>query len=407
LNFPFFIARRYLVSKKKQNIINIISGVAVSGVAIGTIALVVVLSVFNGIDSLVKSLFSSFDPDMKITPIEGKTFDPKSFNFEGLKKLEGVAFWAEILEKNVMLKYANRQGIATIKGVSGNYRYVTGLDSLMVNGNFTFENDGFNYAIVGLGVANSLGISLSFAEPIHVYSVKKGKQISLNITKAFNRKNIFPSGIFSVQEQIDSKYVLTPLGFARQLFDEPVNISSIEIKLKPDANVDDIQQQIQRIAGEKFHVKNKYQQHELIYRIMNSEKWAIFLILSFILVIASFNILGSLSMLIIDKKNDIAILKSMGASHNTIKRIFLFEGWLISLFGAVLGVILGVLTCWAQIQFGVIKFPGNGSFAVSAYPVEIHYSNLILIFITVLLIGFLAAWYPVRYISGKYITIQE
>ena len=407
MNFPFYIAKRYLVSKKKQNIINIISGVAVTGVALGTIALVVVLSVFNGIDSLVKSLFSSFDPDLKITVTEGKTFDPNVLDMDAIKKIEDVALWATVLEENAMLKYTNRQGIATVKGVSDNYPYVTGLDSLIINGNMTLKNDGFNYAIVGLGVASDLGIGLTFTDPIQIFSAKKGSQVSMNINNAFNRSYIYPSGIFSVQEQIDVKYILTPLDFARKLFDEPVNVSAIEIKLKSNADVNEIQRNIQDIVGEKFHVKNKYQQHELIYRVMNSEKWAIFLILTFILIIASFNILGSLSMLIIDKKDDIDILKSMGASYEIIKRIFLFEGWLISFLGAVSGIIFGVIICFVQIQFAIIKFPGNGSFAVPAYPVEIHPSNIILIFITVLFIGFLAAWYPVRFISGKYIRIKE
>ncbi len=403
MNFPFLIAKRYLVSKKKQNIINIISRVAISGVAVGTMALVIVLSVFNGFDSLVKSMFSSFDPSIKITPAAGKIFNPKTIDIESIAKIEGVACWAETLEENVILKYANKQDIATIKGVSDDYRKVTELDSLIIHGELFFKENGINYACVGVGVSLRLGVGLTFVDPIKIYAAKKGERVAVNIANALNVKYIYPSSIFSVQEGIDSKYILVPIEFARELLGADENVSAIEIKLDRSADVHKIQSSIQEIAGSLFHVKNKYQQHETINKVMNSEKWVIFLILAFILLIASFNILGSLTMLIIDKKDDISILKSMGASQALIKQIFLFEGWLISLSGAFIGLILAILVCWAQNSLEIIEFPGNGSFAVSAYPVEVHLFDIILVFITIIFIGFLVSWYPVRYISGKYI----
>ena len=401
MNFPFLIAKRYFISKKKQNIINIISGVAVAGVAITTMALIIVLSVFNGLDSLVKSMFSSFDPSIKITAVEGKTFDPLSIDKESIININGVEYWAETLEENTILLYNNKQDIAIVKGVSDDYVHITDLDEHLIHGEIFFKNNGLNYAVFGAGVAMRLGVGLTFVEPIDIYAAKKGERMSNNLSRALSHKYVYPAATFSIQESIDSKYVLVPLDFARELFDTPQNVSAIEIKLSSEADVNFIRDEIQNIIGNAFHVKNRYQQHETIYRIMNSEKWAIFLILSFILLIASFNILGSLSMLIIDKKDDILILKSMGAEQRLIRQIFLFEGWLISLAGAVLGLVLGIFTCWAQQSFGLVKLAGGGSFAVSAYPVEIHALDVVLSFLVVIFIGFLISWYPVRYISGK------
>ena len=402
MNFPFLIAKRYFISKKKQNIINIISGVAVTGVAITTMALITILSVFNGLDSLVKSMFSSFDPSIKITAVEGKTFDPLLIDKESVTTLKGVASWAETLEENAILLYNNKQDIAIVKGVSDDYIHVTDLDKHLIHGELFFKNNGLNYAVFGAGVAMRLGVGLSFVQPIDIYAAKKGERMSANISRALNHKYVYPAATFSIQESIDSKYVLVPLDFARELFDTPNNVSAIEIKLENGVDINATRNAIQNIIGSAFHVKNQYEQHETIYRVMNSEKWAIFLILSFILLIASFNILGSLSMLIIDKKEDIMILKSMGAEQSSVKQIFLIEGWLISLTGAVLGLVLGILVCWVQQSFGLVKLAGGGSFAVSAYPVEIHFFDVILSFVVVLLIGFLISWYPIRYISGKY-----
>ncbi len=403
MNFPFFIAKRYLVSKKKRNIINIISGVAITGVAIGTIALVVVLSVYNGFNTLIHSMFSSFDPDLKITAVEGKSFYDSDLAPGEIENTEGVAYVAKVIQESAILEYGSSRGVVTIKGVSDNYKHVTGLDSLIYDGRLLFEENGTPYAVVGLGVAINLGIRLNLIDPMHIYAARKGEQISVNLARSLNHEYIYPSAIFSVQESYDSEYVFVPLPFARKLFDIPEKISALEIKLTPESNLREVQKQIQDKVGPMFHVKNKYQQQELIYKVMNSEKWAIYFILVFILAIASFNIIGSLSMLIIDKKDDIAIMRSMGADSPDIRMAFLYEGWLITLTGAVTGLITGILICLAQIHFALLKLPGNGSFAVSAYPVELNIPHLFLTLITVLAIGFFTSWIPVRFFSRKYI----
>jgi len=407
LNLSLFIAKRYLISKKKQNIINIISAISITGIIIGTLALVIILSVFNGFNGLITQFFSDFDPDLKITSVEGKMFDSDHPNFNSLKNYPGVIHYSEVIEEVALLKYGNQIYPATVKGVPNNYVQYTNIDSLIVDGSFTLKRDGIDYAVVGQGVAYNLGVGLTLADHIMIYVPKKGKQVSINPSRAINYNYIFPAGVFSVLEEIDSKYILVSYEYAAELFESKGEISSVEIGLSPSANTKKIQKEIQQILGEDFHVKNKYQQHDLIYKTMQSEKWAAYLILIFILIIASFNILGSLSMLIIDKKDDILILRSMGANSKTIRRIFLFEGWLISFLGAGIGTLLGVLICWIQIKFEIISLPGNGSFIISAYPVEIIFTDIILILTVVLLIGFFASWYPVKFISQKHLLSQN
>ncbi len=403
MNLPLFIAKRYLISKKKQNIINIISAISVAGIIVGTIALIIVLSVFNGFNGLISTFFSNFDPDLKITPVEGKMFDPSEFSFDEVKNQPEIFHYSEIIEEVALLKYGNQIYPATVKGVPENYTDYTNIDTLIINGSYTLKRDGINYAVVGQGVAYNLGIRLSLTDHIMIYVPKKGKQVSINPARALNHNYIFPSGIFSLLEEIDSKYILVSFDYAAELFESKNLISSVELGLDPSADVKKVQQKIQNILGNGFVVKTKFQQHDLIYKTMQSEKWAAYLILVFILIIASFNILGSLSMLIIDKKEDILIFRSMGASTKTIRQIFLFEGWLISISGAVIGSLLGVLICWIQIKFGIVTLPGNGSFVISAYPVEIIFTDIVLVFTVVLLIGFIVSWYPVKFISQKYL----
>ncbi len=402
----FYIARRYLISKKSVNVINIISGVSVAGVTVGTFALIVILSVFNGLDTTIKSLFSSFDPDIKISAAKGKSFDLNEGNFEAIKNLTGIASVTPVVEEDALLRYDDRQYFATIKGVPSNYSETSGLDTTCItSGRFMLESGRVPFAVVGQGVAYYLSVGLNFTDPVHIYTLKKGTSGRPSLANAFNHSTIYASGIFQNQQEIDSKYVLVPFGFAQELFQMGNRVSAVEIGLKPNISEDRAKAEIIGLLGEKFVVKTQFEQHELFYKVMRSEKWAIFIILGFVLVIASFNILGSLSMLIIDKKADIAILQSMGANQKLIRTIFLFEGWMISLAGAVFGLILGILICWIQIEFGLLKIPGNeGSFIFSSYPVEIRVTDLLSIFLLVTGIGFLAAWYPIRFISGKYLT---
>jgi lipoprotein-releasing system permease protein len=407
LNLPLYIAKRYLFSKKKQHIINIISAISAIGICIGTFALVVVLSVFNGFDGLIKSYFSLLDPDLKITPKTGKFFNPEYLKDSVLSEIPGVESYALVIEDNALLTYNNRQFIATIKGVQANFSQITGIDTLMVAGKFFLESeDGAFFSVPGQGVASYLGINLNSVEPLHIYAPKKGIKVSLNPTNSLNYNYIYPSGIFSLLEEIDAHMVFVPITFAAELFESGKNISAIEIKTTKGIRENKIRKSIERIIGSSFEIKNKYQQHDSLYKTMKSEKWVTYLVLSFILVIACFNILGSLSMLIIDKREDIAILQSMGASNQLIRRIFLFEGWMISILGTISGLILGIVVCWIQIHFELIMLPGEGSFVISAYPVDIHLLDLILITTVVMMIGFLSAWYPLYHISDRHLNMN-
>ncbi len=390
------------MAKKSQNAINIISGISVAGVAVGTMALIAVLSVFNGFDSIIKSLYNSFDPEIKITIAEGKTFDPGEYPFERIRNLPSVEYYSEVLEENALLRYGDRQHIATVKGVDEAFQQVTGIDSMIVDGEYALWEGNRPRAVVGLGVAYSLAIGLNFLNPINIYIIRRQGNISMNPERAINRRFIFPSGMFSIEQEINSRYLLVPLSFARDLLQYTSEVSAIELKLGDGVDKALAQQKISEILGDDFVVRNRNEQNELFYRIMKSEKWAIFFILTFILVIASFNIIGSLTMLILDKRDDIDTLDSLGASVPLIKRIFLLEGWMISISGAILGLILGSLLSWLQAEFGLIKLSGSGSFIIDAYPVVFQWQDVVKVFFTVIGIGFLAAWLPVRYISRQY-----
>ena len=404
----FYIARRYLISKKSVNVINVISGISVAGVTVGTLALVVILSVFNGLESTIKDLFSVFDPDIKISnSVKGKPFELSAINIDEIRSAKGVLSVTPVIEKDVFLMYNKRMYFATLKGVPPDYNKTSKLDSAsIVSGKFLLESNQVPYAVVGQGVAYYLSVGLNFSDAIHIYTLKDEVAGRPTLDNTFKHGTIYASGIFSSQQEIDSKYVLVPIDYARELFEMNSKVSAIEIRIEKGTEPEKIKAAISGKIGSGFDIKTRFEQHELFYRVMQSEKWAIFFILAFILVIASFNILGSLSMLIIDKKADISVLQSMGANQKLIRRIFLFEGWMISLAGAFIGIIVGVVICWIQIRFGILKVPGSGSFIFTAYPVKIKPSDLFAIFALVSGIGFLAAWYPIRFISGRYLATQ-
>lgn len=405
MNFPFYIARRYLFSKKSHNIINIISGISVAGVTVGTLALIVVLSVFNGFEELVKSLFNTFNPDLIITIKEGKTFTASDLPDDKIKNIPGVVSFSEVVEENALLKYKTEQYIVTLKGVSTEFLINNPLDTMLVDGGFVLENNAYNFTVMGYLVAYNLGIKINdFSNPVHVYVPKRTKKRLTSLEQSFNSGSLIPSAVFSVQQEIDSKYVIVPIRFARKLLDYSNEVTSIEIRLDPNVDSDFIQQEIQEMAGDAFVIKNRFQQQELLYKIMKSEKWAIFIILSFILIIAVFNVVGSLSMLILDKRKDIAVLFSMGANEKLIKRIFLFEGLLISFSGAIFGLLLGYLLCILQIKYGFIKLgPDEGAFIIPYYPVKLYFADFMAVFGVVFFIGLVAAWFPVKQIADKYL----
>lgn len=405
MNLSFYIARRYLLGKKSQNAINIISGISVLGIMTGTMALVIVLSVFNGFDMVVKSLYNTFDPDIQISAMEGKTFTPDPAKVEALRALPGVAAVSEVLEENVLLLYDDRQHIATIKGVDAAFADVSGLDSMVYDGEMKLKDRNRSYAVVGQGVAYSLGIRLSFIDPLFIYTIDRTARINMaQPEEAIRRNYIYPSGIFAIEQDYDSRYIICPIDYVRDLLLYPDQVTYLEVKLDPRFPADAVQDEMESLMGDQFRVRNREQQNEMFYRVMRSEKWAIFLILTFILIIASFNVIGSLSMLIIDKKKDILTLRNMGADNKLIKRIFRVEGWLISVIGSIIGIFLGTGISWIQQRFGVIKLSGSGSFIIDAYPVHIESLDICLIWLTVLVIGWVAAWYPVEQISKRYLA---
>ena len=404
MKLSLYIARRYLFAKKSRNAINVISAVSVAGVAVGTMALIIILSVFNGLETLVTAIFNTFDPDIKITAAEGKTFVPDTSKLRLLTQVDGVSCYSLTIEENALLEYEGRQFIATIKGVDENYVNVTGIDSNMWEGDFVLRAEsGRPHAVIGLGIAQYLGLRINFVQPLWIYVPSKTSGNTLNQEEAFNNDYIFPSGLFQIEQDYDSKYVYLPLEFARSLIENENGVSSIEIKFSGTADEKSVQKNISGIFGAGFVIQNKYEQQEIFYKVMRSERLAIFFILTLILIIASFNIIGSLTMLIIEKERDIEILKSLGADNSLIRKIFIFEGWLISIIGAFSGLLLGFIVCWLQQTYGIVKLQGE-TLIMDSYPVVMNLLDFIIVPGTVLLIGFWAAWYPVRYLTKKYLV---
>lgn len=396
----FFIAWRYLFSKKSHNAINIVSGISAAGVCVGAAALVCVLSVLNGFNALVEQMFSAFDPDLKITAVEGKSFRTGTEVFGKIKNHPNVACFSETIEENALVRFTDKQVPATIKGVDSVFTQLTQIDSIITSGKFTVYDGAFERCVAGVGLAHKLGLNAFFIDPVKIYAPKRSGQISLlRPERSFNESSLFIAGLFSVQQiQYDDEYMLVSLGLARALFDyEPDQVTAVELKLKNPADIAKTQKELREILGGNYNVYDRYEQQEDFFRIMKVEKWMTFLILAFILLIAVFNIIGSLSMLIIDKQKDIEILRDLGADHTLIKNIFLLEGWLISGCGAVIGIVAGVILCLLQQTFGFLRLGSN--YVIEAYPVQVQASDVLLILCTVLLLGFLAAWYPTRYIQ--------
>ncbi len=406
MNLPFYIAKRYLFSKKSHNAINIISGISVCGVALATLALVCTLSVFNGFQELVATFFTAFDPELKITAVQGKVFEAQDERFMRLRALPSVEVFTESLEENAMIQYKDRQAMVVIKGVDDNFEQLTSIDDILYgNARFQLHDEVVNYGVMGIQLVTVLGSGLAFVDPVEVFAPKRGVKVNMaNPSGSFTRDYLFSPGVaFAVnQQKYDESYVITSIDFARKLFGYENEVSSIELKLKSGEDTEKIKKEIQQILGEDFDVRNRYEQQADVFRIMEIEKLISYFFLTFILVIACFNVIGSLSMLIIDKKQDVQTLRNLGADDKLIVRIFLFEGRMISLFGAVAGIVLGLLLCFIQQEFGLVPLGStNGSFVVSAYPVSVHAGDVVLVFVTVLLVGFLAVWYPVRYLSKR------
>ena len=401
------IARRYFFSRKSQRVINIISLISIIGVTIGTAALIIVLSVFNGFEGLIKQLYNSFDSDLRITINEGKSFTNSEVNADQLRKISGVKYVIDVAEENVLVKYRDKQVTATIKGVSDNYVLATGIDTMIVDGEMLLQRGDTDYAVVGGEIAYNLQMNINdpFTQ-LEIYAPRRTATSFTNPEEAFNKRYVTPTGIFAIQQEFDKKYIIVPLRLANEIFEYDNHLTSLEIAAEPGTDIDHLQSEIQNKLGNKFSVKNRYQQHELIYRIMKSEKWAVFLILTFILVVAAFNVISSLTMLVIDKKQDIAVMQSFGADVSLLRRIFLIDGVLITMTGAISGLFIGFMICWLQQNFGFVQLGGSGSFVIDAYPVKTLFLDFIYVFASVAVIGLIAAWYPSRRLIRNEINLK-
>ena len=408
MNLSLYSAKRYLFSKKSHNAINVISGVSVCGVALATLALVCTLSVFNGFQDLVSTFFTAFDPELKITAASGKVFDGHDIRIDKLRDLPEIEVFSESLEDNAMVQYNGKQAMVVIKGVEDNFSHLTAIDSILYGrGEMVLYDEIVDYAIPGVELTSILGTGIRFLDPLEVYAPKRGTQINVaNPASSFNVSYLHSSGlVFAVnQQKYDASYILTSLKFARNLFQYDTEVSSIELKLKKGVNVEAFADKISGVLGDEFIVQNRYEQQADTFRIMQVEKLISYLFLTFILLVACFNVIGSLSMLIIEKKNDVITLRALGANDRLISRIFLFEGCLISFLGALVGVVLGLTLCLVQQEFGILTLGSGasaGAFVVDAYPVSVHWQDVLLILVTVLIIGFLSVLYPVKFFSRR------
>ncbi len=361
------------------------------GVFVGSAALIIILSVFNGFENIVLSMYNTFSPELRIEPAEGKAFEPTDDRFLKIRSDDRIVNYTEVLQEKALIRYGKSQSIALVKGVSEDYMNgQASLDSAISSGTFTLREKGENFAVIGSAIQNYLSVNLNDDfRHLDIYSPRKGAANSLNPADEFNVMSIHPSGVFSVQQEFDDMMIV-PIGFARELLGEESKVSLIEINTKDDLSVSEFQEEISKILGKNFVVKNRSQQNQLLYKILNSEKWAIFMILTFVLIIAIFNIIGSLTMLVIDKKKDIAILSSLGAGNALIRGIFFIEGMMISMVGCVLGMAAGLIFCLLQQHFGFIRMAG-ASLLIDSYPVGIKWTDFILVFGTVLLVSLIAS----------------
>ena len=397
---PLFFARRYLFSKKSHSVINIVSGVSAFSVAIPVMAMVILLSVFNGFEGLIKSMYRSFDPDIRITPVRGKVFPIDSLPRERFLAIDGVRDAAYALEDNAVFEYRDRQAFGTMCGVDSLYRQVVPLDSLRTEGVFQLQFGDFPEAYVGQRMAYALGIRVNLNSPISVYVPRRGRVSPLLPYSFYKKQNIFPSGVFALEAEVDGKYVIVPLHFAQELLDYPGQASSVAIRLEADASPQRVQQQIGQWLGDDYKIQSRYQQKESFYRIMMYEKWGIYFIILLVLVIASFSLIGSLVMLIIEKRKDSQTLVTMGADTKLLRKIFVAEGMLIYLIGAGGGLLLGVALALAQQHFGFLKLSGE-TFLIDAYPVEVHPSDLAWVIVTFVSVSYLISVLTVRAMIPK------
>ena len=406
MNFPFYIARRYLFSKKSTHVINLISGISAVGVAVATMALVVTLSVFNGFHDLVASFLTAFDPQIEVVPAQGKTAPADDPVLQRIRTLPEVDVATECVEDQALAVYDGKQAMVTVKGVDDNFNQLTHINDIVYgDGEFSLHAANLEYGTVGIRLADKLGMSASWDGFMNIYAPRREGQLDMmNPTEGFVEDSLIsPGRVFMVRNgKYDGNYILTSIGFARRLFDRQGMLSQLEIRLKPGSDLDAVKAEMKEIVGKKYRVMDRMEQQADTFKIMKIEKFIAYIFLTFILAVACFNIIGSLSMLIIDKKNDVVTLRNMGATDKQITRIFLFEGRMISVIGAVAGILIGLLLCWLQQEYGLVALGrSSGSFVVDAYPVSVHPEDIAIVFLTVIAVGFASVWYPVRYFAKR------
>ncbi|MFX1703285.1 FtsX-like permease family protein [Chitinophaga sp. CC14] len=400
-------ASRYFRAKKSTNAINIIAWVSVAAIAVGTGALIVILSVFNGFEGLVKSLYSSFYPAVKIAPVTGKTIILTPAQLRQIAAVPGVAHFSRVIEEKAVLRYGDEPTIAVLKGVDSSYNYVTDVKSNIIRGRFDTGDSVAYRAVLGLELEGALGVDVVHSiAPVTVYLPRRNVNAFVTPEDALNNGVLYPAGTFAIQQEFNSKYVITNIEFLRGLLqmggDE---MSSLEIGTRAGINDKELKVQLEKLLGRHYKVQTRYEQNQSLYAIMQTEKWAVYVILSFIMIIAAFNMIGSLYMLVIEKQKDITILKAMGARKSLIMRIFLAEGLIIAGIGTALGFGLGITFCVLQQHFGIIKLEGT-SFLVDSYPVSMHAADFLLVFVTIIVIGVAASWYPARRAAVEAITLK-
>lgn len=396
MNFPLRIARRYLLAKKSTNAINLITGIAVLGIAVGSAALILVLSVFNGFEDLIASMYSNFNPDIKVIPAKGKTFEADSIMLEDILALEEVEAISRTLEEVAFFEYKNNQDFGKLKGVDEQFDQVVGIDSTVREGKYQFEDRGRTLAILGRGMRNKLAVNVGdqFTE-LAVYMPRREQSRSFlgAQMQPFRRRYLYPGGTFVIQQEFDNEYILAPIGFVRELMNAtPNEVSALEIRIAEGLDTRQVTPKIAALLGPEFEVEDRYQQEASFLRLMQIEKWLSYAIASLMLLLVAFNMIGALWMVVLEKQKDISILKSMGALNTTIRNIFLYEGVLLSLLGLVIGLVLAIGLYIAQKTIGIVTVPGN--FIVSAYPISMRAVDLAVVAVTVIVIGFLAALPP-------------
>ena len=412
MNFPFYIARRYLFSKKSTNAINVISMISMAGVVVATMALIIVLSVFNGFHDLVATFFTQFDPQLKVVPVEGKDAPSDDPVLTEIRQLPEVDVATESVEEMALAIYEGHQAMVTVKGVDDNFTELTHINEIVYgDGEFQLHAADLEYGTLGIRLAQELGTGARFGNYLHVYAPRREGQLDLsNPQDGFVVDSLISPGVVFATRQgkYDKSYILAPIGFARRLFEQQGMLTSLELRLKAGSDLEAVKKRMRSIANGKYKVLDRFEQQADTFKIMQIEKFIAYIFLTFILIVACFNIIGSLSMLIIDKREDVVTLRNLGANDRQISSIFLFEGRLIVAIGAIVGVALGLLLCWLQQRFGLVGMGGSsGMFVVNAYPVSVHYQDVLLVFFTVLVVGSVAVWYPVQHFSRRLLNTEK